>query len=106
MNTISHVIPVLIVVGISVILKISNHLFVLNSRRKSNKKKSVDISHSMMNLSVSYEQFEAVSKEALTPNSPMRINSDFFCFFMQHITADADSLQNKVLTINCGEDYE
>ncbi|MBD5452857.1 MAG: hypothetical protein HDR30_00825 [Lachnospiraceae bacterium] len=105
MDTILVIIPVFIVAGVSIILKLSNYLFVLYKKRESNKEESIN-QDKIMNSTVSYEKFEAVSRESLTPNSPIRLNNDFFVFFMQHITTNADSLQNKVLAINFGEDYE
>lgn len=103
MKTISLVLPVVIVACVSLVLKIS-HVFY--KKETLNKKEKSCLGNKIMNSTVSYERFEAVSKESLSRNSPICSNEDFASFISKHVKNDSESLQNKILTTNYGESYE
>lgn len=95
-------IPMISIIIISAVLKISNYIYQKRLKLLKTDKPKIEL----MKREISYTKFEEVSKEALTPNSPKRQNNDFLDFFIEHMDASNGSIQNEIMTINCGDYYE
>lgn len=63
----------------------------------------IDIS--FLDTTVSYEQFEKVSKESLVPNSPVRMQGDFMDFLIESRGSADKGIENKILKLNYGDEY-
>lgn len=61
----------------------------------------------MLNDSVSYKKYKAISARTSIRNSPVRETGDFLDFFLS-FTAQAtpDAIEGKLAAMDCGEIYE
>lgn len=101
MNEIFCVLPLAIIVGSTLILKILDVI----CKRSIEKQESVYIQEqlNLMDEKVSYVQFEKVSKESLRVNSPVRKQYDFLDFVLEHIDSNPKNIENKILMLDYGE---
>ena len=94
-------IGMIVIILLVSMLKLFNLIYI-----KKFEKKEVDKSIDLLNKVPSYEQFEKVSRECSVLNSPVRKQGDFMDFIIESIDFSDTGIENKILTLNYGEEYE
>ena len=94
------------VILFSVLLKISNFIYNKKTIEKELQKQVGLTDISLLDSSVSHEKFEKVSRESSVLNSPARKHGDFFDFIIESISFTDVGIENRILTLNYGEEYD
>lgn len=96
-------IGIIVVILLSTVLKVMYVVYVKNISQNKEQTHKIDIS--FLDTTVSYEQFEQVSKESLVPNGPTRIQGDFMDFLLENRDSADTGIESKILKLKYGDEY-
>lgn len=88
----------------TIIVKIFNMIYISRMTKESQRKKVELENVNLISSTVSYEQFEKVARETSVLNSPVRTQGDFMDFVIDSISFTDCGIENKILTLNYGEE--
>lgn len=92
------IVLLIIILVLKILNVIYNHMSINQNEQHIEKKE-----FELIKSSVSYEQFQKVSKETLVHNSQVRAKGDFIDFLINNLSFSSNSIENNILKINYGE---